>query len=55
MTAGILLEAFSSRFEGDAVEIAGLRLTAARMDGPRIVQVGLLLPRLDAEGAWSAF
>lgn len=31
--------------EGDAVEIAGLRLTVARMDGPRIVQVGLLLPR----------
>lgn len=31
--------------EGDALEIAGLRLTVARMDGPRIVQVGLLLPR----------
>ncbi len=35
--------------EGDAVEIAGLRLTVTRMDGPRIIQVGLLLPR--AEGA----
>jgi cell volume regulation protein A len=31
--------------EGDAVEIAGLRLTVTRMDGARIVQVGLLLPR----------
>jgi cell volume regulation protein A len=31
--------------EGDAVEIAGLKLTVTRMDGPRIIQVGLLLPR----------
>ncbi|MFP3753560.1 potassium/proton antiporter [Cupriavidus sp. SIMBA_020] len=31
--------------EGDALEIAGLRLTVTRMEGPRIVQVGLLLPR----------
>jgi len=31
--------------EGDALEIAGLRLTVARMEGPQIVQVGLLLPR----------
>ncbi|WP_454764585.1 potassium/proton antiporter [Cupriavidus campinensis] len=31
--------------EGDAVEIAGLRLTVTRMEGPKIVQVGLLLPR----------
>jgi len=37
--------------EGDAVEIAGLRLTVTRMDGPRIVQVGLLLPRNAAEDA----
>lgn len=35
--------------EGDSVVIAGLHLTAARMEGPRIVQVGLLLPR--TEGA----
>jgi cell volume regulation protein A len=31
--------------EGDALEIAGLRLTVTRMEGPKIVQVGLLLPR----------
>lgn len=31
--------------EGDAVQIAGLRLTVTRMEGPQIVQVGLLLPR----------
>ncbi|MEK7489910.1 MAG: potassium/proton antiporter, partial [Pseudomonadota bacterium] len=37
--------------EGDALEIAGLRLTVTRMDGPRIVQVGLLLPRPVAAGA----
>ncbi len=37
--------------EGDAVEIAGLRLTVTRMDGPRIVQVGLLLPRSAAGDA----
>ncbi len=37
--------------EGDAVEIAGLRLTVTRMDGPRITQVGLLLPRNAAEDA----
>ncbi|MGO4303818.1 potassium/proton antiporter [Cupriavidus sp. RAF12] len=41
-----MLSAFPSPpVEGDAVEIAGLRLTVTRMDGPRIVQVGLLLPR----------
>lgn len=37
--------------EGDAVEIAGLRLTVTRMEGPRITQVGLLLPRNAAEDA----
>lgn len=37
--------------EGDAVEIAGLRLTVTRMEGPQIVQVGLLLPRNAAEDA----
>ena len=37
--------------EGDAVEIAGLRLTVTRMEGPRIMQVGLLLPRNAAEDA----
>ncbi|KWR78639.1 potassium/proton antiporter [Cupriavidus sp. IDO] len=35
--------------EGDSVEIAGLRLTVTRMDGARIIQVGLLLPRLEGE------
>jgi len=41
-----MLAAFQSPpVEGDAVEIAGLRLTVTRMDGSRIVQVGLLLPR----------
>lgn len=48
-----MLAAFPSPpVEGDGVEVAGLRLTVTRMDGPRIVQVGLLLPRgpmLDAE------
>jgi len=33
------------------VEIAGLRLTVTRMEGPRIAQVGLLLPRNAAEDA----
>ncbi|MDF3836578.1 potassium/proton antiporter [Cupriavidus basilensis] len=42
-------EAFTSPpVEGDAVEIAGLKLTVTRMDGPRIMQVGLLLPRTEA-------
>ncbi|WP_020206513.1 potassium/proton antiporter [Cupriavidus sp. WS] len=36
--------------EGDTVEIGGLALTVTRMDGPRIIQVGLLLPRA-ARGA----
>lgn len=41
-----MLAAFPSPpVEGDAVAVAGLRLTVTRMDGPRIVQVGLLLPR----------
>ncbi|MBV8271671.1 MAG: potassium/proton antiporter [Cupriavidus sp.] len=41
-----MLAAFESPpVEGDAVEIAGLRLTVTRMDGQRIMQVGLLLPR----------
>jgi len=41
-----MLRAFTSPpVEGDAVEIAGLKLTVIRMNGPRIVQVGLLLPR----------
>ncbi|MBY4898222.1 potassium/proton antiporter [Cupriavidus sp. AU9028] len=31
--------------EGDSIELAGLTLTAARMDRGRIVQVGLRLPR----------
>ncbi|MGT2492780.1 hypothetical protein ACU4GD_25470 [Cupriavidus basilensis] len=29
------------------MEIAGLKLTVTRMDGPRIIQVGLLLPRAE--------
>ncbi|NYH98174.1 potassium/proton antiporter [Cupriavidus plantarum] len=41
-----MLAAFPSPpVEGDAVEVAGLRLTVTRMEGPRIVQAGLLLPR----------
>ena len=44
-----MLAAFRSPpVEGDALEIAGLRLTVTRMDGPRILQVGLLLPRAAA-------
>ncbi|MEM5427262.1 potassium/proton antiporter [Cupriavidus oxalaticus] len=35
--------------EGDSVEIAGLPLTVTRMEGAEIVQVGLLLPRLDGD------
>ncbi|MCY0856093.1 potassium/proton antiporter [Cupriavidus sp. D39] len=43
---GVMQEAFTTPpVEGDAVEIAGLKLTVMRMDGPRIIQVGLLLPR----------
>jgi cell volume regulation protein A len=41
-----MLRAFvSPPVEGDTVEIAGLRLMVTRMEGRRIVQVGLLLPR----------
>ncbi|WP_454711154.1 potassium/proton antiporter [Cupriavidus nantongensis] len=35
--------------EGDSVEIAGLPLTVTRMEGAQIVQVGLLLPRLEGD------
>lgn len=35
--------------EGDSVEIAGLPLTVTRMEGARILQVGLLLPRLEGD------
>lgn len=35
--------------EGDSVEIAGLPLTVMRMEGPQILQVGLLLPRLEGD------
>ncbi len=41
-----MLNAFATPpVEGDAVEIAGLTLTAARMEDGRILQVGLRLPR----------
>ncbi|TWG80997.1 potassium/proton antiporter (CPA1 family) [Cupriavidus gilardii J11] len=41
-----MLEAFATPpVEGDMVEIAGLCLTAARMENGRIVRVGLRLPR----------
>ncbi|MGN8554794.1 UNVERIFIED_CONTAM: hypothetical protein OHV15_19670, partial [Microbacterium sp. SLM126] len=50
--AEAMLAAFPSPpVEGDTVEIAGLRLSVTRMEGPRIVQVGLLLPRNAAEEA----
>lgn len=46
-----MLRAFASPpVEGDNVTIAGLVLTVVRMDGSRIVEVGLLLPR-DAPAA----
>ncbi|SDO68620.1 potassium/proton antiporter, CPA1 family [Ralstonia sp. 25mfcol4.1] len=48
---GMLAVFPSPPVEGDAVEIAGLRLTVTRMEGPRIAQVGLLLPRNAAEDA----
>ncbi|MFJ5380659.1 potassium/proton antiporter [Cupriavidus sp. CER94] len=48
---GMLAVFPSPPVEGDAVEIAGLRLTVTRMEGPRITQVGLLLPRNAAEDA----
>ncbi|EON17115.1 NhaP-type Na+/H+ and K+/H+ antiporter [Cupriavidus sp. GA3-3] len=35
--------------EGDSVAIAGLPLTVTRMEGAQILQVGLLLPRLDGD------
>ncbi|MCY1228702.1 K(+)/H(+) antiporter NhaP2 [compost metagenome] len=35
--------------EGDSVEIAGVPLTVTRMEGAEIVQVGLLLPRLEGD------
>ncbi|MFS8973233.1 potassium/proton antiporter [Cupriavidus necator] len=35
--------------EGDSVEIAGLPLTVTRMEGAQILQVGLLLPRLEGD------
>ncbi|WP_354683972.1 potassium/proton antiporter [Cupriavidus necator] len=35
--------------EGDSVEIAGLPLTVTRMEGAQIIQVGLLLPRLEGD------
>ena len=47
-----MLAVFSSPpVEGDALELAGLRLTVTRMEGPRVIQVGLLLPRNAAEDA----
>ncbi|NOV25458.1 potassium/proton antiporter [Cupriavidus necator] len=35
--------------EGDSIEIAGLPLTVTRMEGAQILQVGLLLPRLEGD------
>jgi len=51
LEGGMLAVFPSPPVEGDAVEIAGLRLTVTRMEGPRIAQVGLLLPRNAAEDA----
>ncbi|MCY1221977.1 K(+)/H(+) antiporter NhaP2 [compost metagenome] len=45
-----MLRAFTSPpVEGDSVEIAGLPLTVTRMEGAQILQVGLLLPRLEGD------
>nr|WP_256333618.1 potassium/proton antiporter [Cupriavidus necator] len=45
-----MLRAFTSPpVEGDSVAIAGLPLTVTRMEGAQILQVGLLLPRLDGD------
>ena len=50
LTLGDAMQAsfISPPVEGDSVVIAGLHLIAARMEGPRIVQVGLLLPRTES-------
>lgn len=45
-----MLRVFTSPpVEGDSVEIAGLPLTVTRMEGAQILQVGLLLPRLEGD------
>ena len=43
-----MTDAFASPpVEGDSVEIAGMVLTVTAMEGPRITQVGFLLPRAE--------
>ena len=45
-----MLRVFTSPpVEGDSVEIAGVPLTVTRMEGAKILQVGLLLPRLEGD------